>query len=206
MKLISSTDKYITLTDENTKAKYKQTGLKQNISYNVQGELINNKKCLNKQGDNKVKFTDCDSKSTQWNIDPYGHITDKENVEEEKCLTENSDNELTIEPCTENSSQVWTVENSDDVTTNYSWDEYQGKTVVLVESSNPWFINKDTAHILEDKSYNVQTPVEPVSVYFERPVKHKEGFTTKNINYDNAMFCILLMLCLVVLWRMTHHK
>lgn len=28
---------------------------------------------------------------------------------------------------------------------DYSWSKFQGKTVVLVENENPWFINKDQA-------------------------------------------------------------
>ncbi len=30
------------------------------------------------------------------------------------------------------------------MSTDYNWDKYHGKTVVLVENDNPWFVNSDT--------------------------------------------------------------
>ena len=147
IKLIDNSNKYITNNDDNKiSIKSKQFGLNQKFSYNAQGELVSNNKCMTSKNDS-VYFDDCNNNDSQkWKIDD-GKIYSEENVD--KCL-ESVDGNAVLKNCDNSEFQQWNKENDNDNTTNYfSWQKFKGKNVVLVESDNPWYLNKENSHELK---------------------------------------------------------
>jgi len=161
MRLVNTSDKYITNMEDDdseksyAKLKLKQGSLRQNLAYNVQGELISNGKCLTYENDNeKAYFTNCDAnnKKQKWTI-ANNKVSPADNFE--KCLKSSSDDSISVENCNKSIDQLWDTESPDvNTSSDYSWDKYQGKTVVLVESDNPWFINADTTYPKKVKHIN----------------------------------------------------
>lgn len=155
IKLINKKHKYLTKIDNEARMKSKLYSNNQSISYNVQGELIINNECLTKKEKN-IEFSKCEKNKNQfWNIDknkifPVSNpdlciFSDKENIELKKC----TDDEKTI----------MNIEDSDtDKTTDYRLKKYKGKTIVLVDSDNPWYLNKDTTIPMDFHNELVSTP------------------------------------------------
>lgn len=156
IKLLSSTGKYLTGSpDKNVKIKSKQNDNKQNFSYNAQGELVSENKCLTVKNNN-VLMDDCQNSNDQkWSM-----VNDKITLlnDSSKCLTSNPNNDsVVISTCDDNSSiQSWDKE---DTTSNpeFKWDKFKGKNVVLVSSDNPWYVNND-----DDESLIINYPVERI--------------------------------------------
>ena len=68
----------------------------------------------------------------------------------QNCLSVDNNNEIISEPCKiTNKNQQWDIKNTDSVVidnlqeTNDKWSTIRGKNVVLLESDNPWYINKE---------------------------------------------------------------
>ena len=146
IKLLDSNGKYITKSLSNPSkalAKSKLHSKNQLVTYNTQGELIIDGKCLSYQNNpsSELFFDSCTGdKKQKWNI-YEGQISPQ--TEYQKCVTTNHDS-LSLESCDSSDDQSWTTENNDINTTgDYAWNKYKGKTVVLVESDNPWYINVD---------------------------------------------------------------
>lgn len=175
MRLVNSSNKYITdIDNESTKSyaklKLKQRSLKQNFSYNAQGELISNGKCLTYENDNEnAYFSSCDpnNKKQKWTI-ANNKISPAEDFS--KCL-KSDDDDISIQKCDKSIDQLWETEDADLATSSdYTWDKYQGKTVVLVESDNPWFINEDVTYPVKIKNINY-IPTDDVGYRFNADFK-----------------------------------
>ena len=149
IKLLSTSNKYLTMTDTNDlKQKSKKYSSKQTFSYNAQGELTNEDKCLTfDPKDMSVYFDLCGENKTQkWNI-----LEQKISpvYKFDKCLSSdtssiNSD-DISLETCQSNATeQQWNTEPSDMSTSgDYVLPTYGGKVVVLVENDNPFYLNKE---------------------------------------------------------------
>lgn len=226
IKLISTSNKYLAMSHGNNKAelRVKQNTENQNLSYNAQGELIIGDKCLTYSGGSlPVYFEKCDDNNRQkWNLNGK-NIVSRNDIT--KCLT-SEENELYVKNCSDEDSQHWDTEGSDNVShTDYSWDKYQGKTVALVESDNPWYINQnDTVQMKYGKDQKIYTDIkyrnnaDYVSDFaydMTRPdvglgysYADHQGVDCKKIEKfdgfkdDNQLvFIILLILFAIVVWR-----
>jgi Ricin-type beta-trefoil lectin domain. len=170
MKLTHAMDKYVTMIDGNAVLKPEQESAHQSLSYNVQGELITSGKCLTYLDENyPVFYGPCaGDKKQKWHIFDNKISPQHDN---HKCLTV-KDNSLYIKQCNEsNDKQNWTVENTNII--NSSWDKYHGKTVVLVESNNPWYINNDTTDVMENK---YKENMLPNKIGFKKYADYKTNF------------------------------
>ena len=117
----------------------------QDFNYTIQGELKMGNKCL--ENNKTVSFKDCNgSHKQQWKYDSDNNTIKLKN-NTTKCLTI-SDNNTNIEvrKCDKENDQIWAKEDlndRDDVIGD--WNNVSGKRVVLVESDNPWYVNKVNA-------------------------------------------------------------
>ncbi len=155
MKLTSTSGKYLTLLEGEgsstgkklVKLKSKQSSERQTLSYNAQGELISDGKCLTYSDQNSpVYFDSCEpnNKQQKWNM-TNGKISP--HTGHDKCLTVGNSDSVYLKECQDLDEQSWNSEESDiSTSSDYGWDKYKGKTVVLVASDNPWYINEDTTY------------------------------------------------------------
>ena len=168
MLVISAFDKYLTNSNSNPNPNSKSnvqlsdpepnpnTNPNQIVSYDTQGQLSIDDKCLTYYNNSTgLKFDTCNGEPNQkWSmyenkISPMEDMT--------KCLSVDysDDSQVNIIPCSNEKSidqiQTWnTADVSGPSVKDYQWDKYKGKTVVLVESNDPWYLNKDTT---------IQTPL-----------------------------------------------
>lgn len=143
-KLINSNGNYITNIPDSEEVilKEKLNKLGQVVSYNAQGELIIDGKCLTTNDGENVLVTTCSNNDNQkWSLDNNGKVRSHSG----KCLTSlNDEKKIRLEDCeNDDSTQEWISESSSSTNSDYEWDYYKGKTVVLVGSDNPWYINKE---------------------------------------------------------------
>jgi hypothetical protein len=150
MKLLSTSNKYLTMIDDkHAKNASKHSTSKQTFSYNAQGELMTGGKCLTYSAENApVYFDSCNDNNTQkWNITGDkirpSHAFDK-------CLSVSStDDNIYLKSCSsdvshDSDSQHWNTEGSDeDNSSDYILPKFGGKSVVLVQNDNPFYLNKD---------------------------------------------------------------
>ena len=166
-KLVGNDNKYLTVvntTGEMTPVlKPKQHELNQTFSYNAQGDLIFDNKCLTYNVKNQnIYFDSCDAKkkiALSDNI-PATFLSKAENKNKNKkwiiannnvspsndlnkCLESGENDNVLIGNCNDSDEQIWIIEDTDDIESDYALNKYHGKTVVLVESDNPWYINQD---------------------------------------------------------------
>jgi hypothetical protein len=154
VKLMTIDNKYLSFLDSDVKVKNPQKSLSQTFSYNAQGELTTDGKCLTYSSSNSdsngiVLVDDCDADHVntkqKWLLSQNKILPSSDF---DKCLeTKTGDAGVYLRQCDDsNSNQSWSTENSTDseMSTDYAWDKYHGKTVVLVENDNPWFINQDS--------------------------------------------------------------
>ena len=153
IKLCNTAGKYITAINSDNgqsfaKIKSKLHNSNQAVSYNTQGELIVDDKCLTyRDAMAPVYFDSCSSSNSKqkWRIS-RGKIN---TADDDLCLTSsieenNTDENIYVTGCDNLDQQTWDTENSDsDGPNDYRWNKFKGKTVVLVQSDNPWYINKD---------------------------------------------------------------
>lgn len=202
MKLTNTETKYITKMDDDVKLKNKIYNKNQKISYNTQGELIMDDKCLT-YNNNKIYFDKCNNKTDQmWDIYD-NNIHPLENPE--KCLSSFGDN-IEMKDCADNSeASIWNVENSDsDKSSDYRLPEYKGKTMVLVDSDDPWYLNKDvTLPIIYNKKLDLTgKKYQKFASYDNKLHEGREMFN--NLNNDNtnntqSQIVYLLILIIVIL-------
>jgi hypothetical protein len=159
IKLTNIQNKYITNIDGKPKMKNKIFSNNQSISYNTQGELIIDEQCLT-QNSGKVYFDKCKNEKKQlWKINnnkiysvesPELCLSSSgENISISKCLDENQNDD----------SNTWTIEESDvEKTSDYKPIKYKGKSIVLVDSENPWYLNYDTTIPIEYYKKQIMTP------------------------------------------------
>ena len=142
--LSSPNNKILTKIDDNAHLKDKKYSSNQSVTYNAQGELMVENKCLSYENkpNPDLFFDDCNGDPNQkWYI-YQDQISSQSKYD--KCITENNDT-VSLDTCDSINSKQWNIENGDVANpTDYVWDTYEGKNVVLVESDNPWYINKNT--------------------------------------------------------------
>ena len=132
----------------NIKLKLKNKLQNQLLSYSTQGELIMKDKCITHSSDNNsLILNDCNgSDSQKWNV--VANSIQSEN-NKEKCIAYNDDDTLSYETCNNTDNQSWQTEQSGDNDESFKWTDYFGKTVVLVEADDPWYLNKENTVQME---------------------------------------------------------
>jgi len=162
-KLTNDSNNYLTNLSQKSAMKSLRNNLKQNITYNAQGEIIIDDKCLTNNNSN-VSFETCNNSNKQkWYLDPEGYIKTFTN-DGVNCLSSDTNN-LYVNDCNNDLDKYykWIEQESnyDDDSSDYSLDEYQGKVVVLTETNNPWYINSNSSiqmpyskQIINDELYN----------------------------------------------------
>lgn len=147
VKLLNDNDKYLTFVDSDVKTKPSNNSLQQSFSYNAQGELTTDGKCLT-YNNNSVLVETCDKQHS--NDNQKWLLTQNKILPSNdfgKCLEVSNNNpNVYLRECDDASKmQNWSTENTDSNSSDdYVWDKYQGKSVVLVENDNPWYVNTDT--------------------------------------------------------------
>ena len=165
-KLISNDSKYISLTPDgkllldskNTNGTGKDFNKYQKIMYTTDGYLKINDKCLTAD-DNKIYVDNCKEQQSILNknnlydknmIDQKWYIYDSNYIVSQynsKCMSHNmsefNEDVLIPETCSDKPEQMWNFEYNDiEKSTDYSNENIlNGKSVVLVESDNPWYLN-----------------------------------------------------------------
>lgn len=151
IKLMSYSGNYLTFVDSDVKTKQRQKSLQQSFAYNAQGELTTDGKCLT-YAENNVSAETCDeqhlNKNQKWLL---SHSKILPSNDFGKCLEVGKTNpNAYLRECDNTSqNQDWSTESPDsdaNADTDFIWDKYQGKTVVLVENDNPWYVNTDTTY------------------------------------------------------------
>lgn len=167
-KLLNGNDKYLTVLDSGVMTKQGMNEFAQTFSYNAQGELIIDGKCLAHK-DAKILAESCDSENLnqKW-IMSQNKILPSNNFG--KCLDVSALDKTTVQlnDCDSVETQQWDTEiesnkfdndiidisSSQSVRSNqstcsgdYTWGKYKGKTIALVENDNPWFVNSDIVTI-----------------------------------------------------------
>jgi len=151
LKLMSKlSQRYITEDSDTVSLRSKDSNYNQKINYTTQGELKLNDKCIgismnDNMSDNFVYIDRCDDSDGQkW----YPYRDTFISQFDQSCLTENNGT-VTTEKCDgEKENQKWRMENIERVVedklqeTNDRWSTQSGKKVILIESDNPWYINK----------------------------------------------------------------
>jgi hypothetical protein len=224
MKLTNISNKFLTMVDNDEKSnkvilKSRRTGARQALSYNAQGELITDGKCLTYSNETEpVFFGECtDTKKQKWHM--YDNKISPQ-YDNNKCLTSEKDS-VYVKQCKNDDNQTWTSGGTDDTdASDYVWDKYHGKTVVLVESNNPWYVNTDQTvrleniysgnHISDDVGYRNNADFK--SRFIMDPNGHHLGYGASyadrqgescdkieqfngTVNEDNQI--IFMMLCLL---------
>jgi hypothetical protein len=213
MKITNIENKYLTMTNDNPKLKNKLHSKKQNISYNIQGELMIDDKCLTHKN-TEVYFDKCKKKQDQlWKIhDNMIYPTS----EPEKCLSTFGEN-IKIKSCSSDKydeSVIWNIEESDvEKSTDYKLKKYAGKTMVLVDSDDPWYLNRDTTipmiynrnMNLSDKNYRNNADFK-VSTnnneHFEDVTKNNKNDTMTHI-YTYIILLLLLIVIILIIYKYT---
>lgn len=171
IKLSNISNKYMTMIDGQPKMKDKIFSNNQSVSYSTQGELIIDDKCLTQES-GKVYFDNCKNEKKQlWKIN-HNKIYSMESPE--ICLSTSGEN-IKLSKCSEKDENVdvsvdenvdvsidenkWSVEESDvEKTSDYKPIKYKGKTIVLVDSENPWYLNYDTTIPIQYNKKQIMTP------------------------------------------------
>ena len=174
LKLTNYNDKYLTKINKKAKLKPKLYSKNQQLTYNLDGQLKINNECLTNINDN-LEFSECDKMSSQkWTISnnkihPFTSST--------KCVTTDNNDNLYIEKChtplfTDTSpepEQYWNFEQSDHLkSSDYTLPQKNKKTLVLVDSNEPWYLNVD---MTEQTQY-----IKP---------QHGKFFNKQKTNYQN---------------------
>lgn len=232
MKLLDIKGKYLTDVDthspeSNIKTMSKMSDKNQTFKYSVQGELIADDKCLSYDDSKQpnVNLETCSGEEHQhWLLTNTSNIKLK-NLD--KCLTLNTETDnVSVMACNNSSdNQEWDIE-EDDTDSSYLWDKYKGKTVVLVEADNPWYVNKDTTTIMKSvpQKYNVgelqyRNNADFKSNFVYDPNSHSlgmghsyrdhlgepcqkiEGFDANGNNTNQIIFYLFIVLVILIIYR-----
>lgn len=148
--------KYLTGNNDDTITLNNNMNIKndsmQNINYTTQGELKMGNKCVSISDFDEslisghVHLDNCDgSEKQKW----YPHRDSIISEYDQTCLTAIDDDKIVRAECDfKRNNQKWFVEDQETVIedklqeTNDLWRTYSGKKVKLIESDNPWYINK----------------------------------------------------------------
>jgi hypothetical protein len=218
-KLTNKKNKYLTFIDNNAKMKTKLYSNNQSISYNAQGELIINDKCLTKKGEKEVEFDVCKKdKNQSWDLDNKKIYPSSS---PDHCLFSQNE-KIEINKCSDDENTIFNIEDDDtDRTSDYALKKYMGKTIVLVDSDNPWYLNKDTTVPVDFHKSLITTPKtyrnaadfgdykNPEFEHFKQPSKKKSRDNkAKNKNKDidsisqnQIIFLLLVMVALLFIYK-----
>lgn len=215
IKLTNIPNKYMTMIDGEPKMRNKIFSNNQSVSYNTQGELIIDDKCLT-QKSGKVYFDKCKNEKKQlWKID-NNKIYSLNSPE--MCLSTLGEN-ITIKQCSNNEDEddnKWTIEESDiEKTSDYKPIKYKGKTIVLVDSENPWYLNYDTTIPIEyykkqnitqkqyrnDSDYgsNENLEFEHFNIKEEKKISENKESTSQNQN--QIIFLLLIIVVILIVYK-----
>jgi hypothetical protein len=149
-KLLGLDGKY--LSSHNNKLQLKdRSNSNQNVSYNVQGELVMGDMCLTTNDNSSVTLNKCKNKKKQkWA--PYnGNFVSMMDNKFNTCLGVDKSNNVVTKRCNTKQAE-WDIQHVDGKDTmNYSWPKKKGKRVVLTSKDNPWFTNKDIVGEVEQR-------------------------------------------------------
>lgn len=174
-KLFNIDNKYLTDVNNEIKTIDKSDDPNQIISYTAQGELVLNDKCITKKN-NDIKLEKCSESTNQkWISKDNNNFSPLDDVNDLCINSDNSEN-ISLKPCDSSTSdQDWNKENVSR-TTNIKLPKYKGKTVILVESNNPWYINKNTTiPVNVDKNNDINNDLE-----------YKQGDFKSHFNIDSS--------------------
>lgn len=173
MKIMANDDAYITISDGKLVLKSKNTSnSNQEINYTVQGELKLGGKCLTKSIPKKDSMSTDSSMSSMSSMSSVSSISSISSLSmpvtleectnsdtqkwypfdgsfisqyDTSCLSYEDDTKtLKTDTCTIDPKQVWNIEFPHQLDPNdYSIPYFKGKSVVLVEADDPWYLNKD---------------------------------------------------------------
>ena len=215
-KLMGLDGKYLSSHNKNLRMRDGTTS-NQNVSYNVQGELVMGDMCITTNDNKQVSLEKCNKKSGQKWFPYNGNYISMLDNKFNTCLSVGATDSIVTKECEPREESEWTQQDTDGVNnTNYTWPMINGKTVVLVENDNPWFLNKDivgqVTHIpsnLPDdgpcdaeqygifKSKYNKTPDDFIRGYsYAEQDKNIEGFDAEE---NNDSFCVLLLVLIIAI-------
>lgn len=228
IKLSNMSGKYMTVDDDtkNIKLKTKNKSPSQLLSYSAQGELVMKDKCITRPSgtNNQLYLSDCVGNDAQkWNM--MGNSIQSEN-DSTKCVSYDDSETLVSKSCDNSDQQSWQTEQSDSSTDSFKWTDYFGKTVVLVEADDPWYLNKDTTipmnyvdkhDFQQDLKYREHADYKPTRVidpnspnlgygysYADRagqPCKKIEGFNEGSEDTPNILMFLMCILLLIFIYK-----
>lgn len=208
IKLTNISNKYLSMIDDKPKMKTKIYSNDQTISYNTQGELIMNDKCLtHKSG--KVYFDKCKNEKKQsWKIN-NNNIYPSEFPQ--MCLS-SSGEDVSLKKCSDEDQNKWIIEESDiEKSSDYNPIKYKGKTIVLVDSENPWYLNYDSTIPIEyqkkqnitEKQYRNESDFGSYEnlefEYFSDNVNKKNKKNTNESTSQNQIIFLLLIIVVILI-------
>ena len=225
-RLLGNNGKYLSSFDNKLKTKSKNSN-GQNVSYNVQGELVMNGLCITANDGNNVGLDKCKSDRKQkwfpYNGNFISMMDDKFNT----CLSVDNKDNITTKTCNLSSDAEWDMQYTDPQNRSYSWPKTSGKIVALVEKDNPWYLNKDIVgnKIYINNNYIPTTPyyknyanVKPgckidhdhltQNMAYSYANKHKkcvEGFEEESEN-DDTYALVILVLIIIMIVLIKYHK
>lgn len=228
IKLSNVSGKYITIDDDtkNIKLKLKNNSSNQLLSYSAQGELVIKDKCITQPSGSKntLYLSDCiGGENQKWNIEGNSIKTESD---KNKCVTYDTSEILVSQECNNSDEQSWQTEQSDSSTDSFKWTDYFGKTVVLVEADDPWYLNKDVTipmDYLKQNNYQQDLVYRPNADYklnhvidlnaknlgfgysyedrLGQPCKKIEGFDEGEKNSPNILMILLFVLLLIFIYK-----
>ena len=194
-----------------------------NISYNVQGELVMGNMCVTTNDSKEVSLEKCNSKSGQKWVPYNGNYVSMLDNKFNSCLSTGNANSVVTKECNPKNESEWTRQNIDDIdNVNYTWPKVKGKTVVLVEKDDPWFLNKDIVGNIKyiphkfPKRVVCNTPINGVfkSKYKKTPTdfirgysyadqaQHIEGFDNKDTSDSFSMLLLVLIIAILLIIKL----
>jgi hypothetical protein len=154
------------------------------ISHTIQGELKIGNNCLSIDTNNNIVQKKCNNMTqNKWYFYDDNIVSDYNH----NCLSVDDNNSIIGEPCKPSKkNQKWDIKSKNNVIidnlqeTNDKWTTIKGKNVVLLESDNPWYLNK-TGQI--EGIVKPQT-IELNQVEYESAAQYKPNFMIDPIPPD----------------------
>jgi hypothetical protein len=190
-----------------------------NISYNVQGELVMGDRCITTNDNKDVSLEKCSNKSGQKWVPYNGNYISMLDNKFNTCLSVGDKNRVITKKCNPRAEPEWTKQNIDNVDhVNYTWPKIKGKTVVLVEKDDPWFLNKDIVGSIKYiphkfpkgvaydkpirgafKSKYKKTPTDFIRGYsYAEQSQNIEGFDDKDSDSFSVLLLVLIIAILII--------
>lgn len=180
-KMMNNNGEYLTRINNRAELKTNiATSKSQTVAYNAQGELTIDGACLTR-GNDRVDFNKCTGSPDQIWERVGSKWTDSES-----CLA-TTESDISMKACQEDDTdQIWNIVNTDNENTDYRWNTYKGKNVILVESENPWYINKDITHPMKIASRQELTDDRYKAYADYRPTRFIMDTTKPDLGYGHS--------------------